>query len=187
MKNIQQKQENLNPVINLKKRNFTNKYYLSNQSGVQHQVCMDFILKCLQITRSRFFAATKSIVSNEIAKDNRGKFPTRKTSEQDMLFVKEFINSFPAYESHYKIDRTNLKYLSPFLTIKRMYKEYCSKCNFKRKKPLSEWKFQHVFNTQFNLSFARLKVDTCKKCDKLNHKSQALHNKSIQINKKKHT
>lgn len=172
--------KNLNPVINLKKRNFSNKYYLSNQSGVQHQVCLDFILKCVQIPRSRFYAATKSIVSNETAKDNRGKFPTNKTSESDMLFVKEFINSFPTYESHYKIVRTNLKYLSPFLNIKRMYKEYCLKCNFKRRKPLSEWKFRHVFNTEFNLSFARLKVDTCRKCDMLNTLSKSQEQGSAQ-------
>lgn len=35
------------------------------------------------------------------------------------------------------------------------------------KKPVSEWKFRDIFNTQFNLSFTRLKVDTCGKCDKI--------------------
>lgn len=45
--------------------------------------------------------------------------------------------------------------------MKQMYREYILKCNFKRKKPLSEAKFREIFNYEFNLSFARLKVDTC--------------------------
>lgn len=54
-----------------------------------------------------------------------------------------------------------------------MYREYCLKCTFKRKKPLSEWQFRNIFNTEFNLSFARLKVDTCRKCDMLNALSKS--------------
>lgn len=78
------------------------------------------------------------------------------------------------YESHYKISRSNIKYLSPFWNVSRMYREYCIlfKAKFKRQKrlPLKESMFRHIFNTKFNLSFARLKVDTCRKCDKINAK-----------------
>lgn len=155
-------------------------YYLSDQSGVQHQVCSTFLLNCVQITRSRLLNAAKSIPTNERAKDNRGNRLTKKTNENDISFAKEFIGGFPTYESHYKISRSNIKYLSPFLTIKRMYREYCLKCNFKRKKPLSEWKFRNIFNTSFNLSFARLKVDTCRKCDMLKALSQSQQNGSAQ-------
>lgn len=160
--------ENLNPIISLKQKKIFNNYYLSDESGVQHQVCLAFLLNCVQINRSRLFNAVKTKTSNENAKDNRGNRITKKTNEDDIAFAMNFISSFPTYESHYKISQSNKKYLSPFLTIKRMYREYCLKCNFEQKKPLSEWKFSDIFNTEFNLSFARLKVDTCRKCDMLN-------------------
>lgn len=127
--------ENLNPKINLKERNFSHQHYLSDQTGVQHQVCLTFLLNCLQIARTTLFNASKSTTSNEIAKDNRGNRVTKRTSENDISFVKDCINSFPTYESHYKISKSDRKYLNPCLTIMRMYREYCLKCTFNRKKP----------------------------------------------------
>lgn len=174
--------ENLHPIINLKKRNTHTQYYLSDENGMQHQVCMVFLLGCIQISKSKMRRATSSVITNENVKDNRGNFPTRKTEEKDVLFVKDFINSFPTYESHYsnKNTNSNKKYLSPYLTIRRMYREYCLKCNFERKKPLTEAKFRSIFNTQFNLSFARLKVDTCRKCDTFTALSQSQSHGSLQ-------
>lgn len=39
---------------------------------------------------------------------------------------------------------------------------------------MSEWKFREIFNTEFNLSFARLKVDTCGTCDKINAEKKSV-------------
>lgn len=58
--------ENLNPIISLKKRNFFNHCYLSDQSGVQHQVCSKFLLNCVQINRFRLFDAVKSKTSTKL-------------------------------------------------------------------------------------------------------------------------
>lgn len=180
-----QVKENLNPIINLAKRNTQTKYYLSDENGTQHQVCMSFLVNCIQINRTKMFTTIQSMTSNETAKDHRGNFPKKKINENDVAYVKDFINSFPTYESHYsnKSTRSIKKYLSPFLTMTKMYREYCLKCNFKRKKPILEWKFREIFNTKFNLSFARLKVDTCRKCDmfEASMKSQ-LENSSQRMN-----
>lgn len=177
-----QAKEKLNPIIDLKKRNTYIQYYISDETGTQHQVCLAFLLNCVQISQSRMFRAVSTITTNENAKDVRGNFPTRKTKESDILFVKECIDSFPIYESHYsnKNTNSNKKYLSPHLTIIRMYREYCLKCNFKRRKPLSEIKFREIFNTEFNLSFARLKTDTCRKCDTFKALSQSQSHGSLQ-------
>lgn len=174
--------ENLNAIINLKKRNTHTQYYLSDKTEMQQKVCMIFVLNCLQINRSRMFYAINTVTANENAKETRGIFPNRKTNENDIAFVKNFINSLPTYESHYsnKSIHSNKKYLSPFLTIKRIYSEYCLKSKFKRKKPVSQWKFRHIFNTEFNLSFARLKVDTCRKCDMFKAISQSQSQGSVQ-------
>lgn len=165
---------NPNPIINLKEKTVSNKYHLYDSFGNQQQVCLKFLLNCLQISKNKMRHAYKCVISNETAKDNRGNFPTRKTDDDDVTFVKDFISKFPTYESHYKLSKSNIKYLSPFLNIIRLYREYCIKCQFEKKKAVSEWKFREIFNTEFNLSFARLKVDTCRKCDEFNALLQSL-------------
>lgn len=166
---------NWNPIISQKEKTVSNKYHLYDSFGNQQQVCLKFLLNCLQISKHKMCNVYKSVISNETAKDNRGNFPTRKTDDEDVTFVKDFISKLPTYESHYKLSQSNIKYLSPFWNIIRLYREYCIKCQFEKRKPVSEWKFREIFNTQFNLSFARLKVDTCRKCDELNALSQSLN------------
>lgn len=63
----------------------------------------------------------------------------------------------------------------------KIYREYRMKCELLHKNVLSEPIFRRIFNTDFNLSFARLKVDTCRKCDKLNALSQSLKLNSKEI------
>lgn len=55
--------------------------------------------------------------------------------------------------------------MNPNLNIRRLYKEYEIICEFKNRKVLSEWKFRHIFNTEFNLEFHPKSVDSCKTCD----------------------
>lgn len=43
----------------------------------------------------------------------------------------------------------------------KIYREYRMKCELLQKNVLSEPIFRRIFNTDFNLSFARLKVDKC--------------------------
>lgn len=63
--------ENLSPMIKLKNRQFSNKYYLFDNSGKQHQVCLGFLLIFLQINKQRMCLALNTVVSNEPASDNR--------------------------------------------------------------------------------------------------------------------
>lgn len=41
-----------------------------------------------------------------------------------------------------------------------MYREYKLLCEFRQKPILSEYIFREVFNTKFNLSFKRPRIDT---------------------------
>ena len=55
--------------------------------------------------------------------------PGNKTTEDDIPFIKQHINSFPHYQSHYSCqDNTHRKYLSPELSIATMYQLYKEKC-----------------------------------------------------------
>lgn len=115
------------------------------------------------------FRAINSPDSNPNAVDRRGTTLNKKTNPDDISFLHNFISKFPTYESHYgsSNSNSNIKYLNPCLNIKRMYREYCLITQFEGRKVLTEWMFRHVFNTQFNLRFKPLKVDTCKTCDSI--------------------
>lgn len=173
---ISEKKENLNQIK--KVQSYSNyKYYLNDHSGEHKEVCLSFLLKCLQITQSSLKRAIKSAVTNANAKDLRGSFPTRKTAENDLQFVINFIKKFPSYSSHYGASSSKRKYLNPNLNIMKLYREYVMCCEFKkRKNTLLEWKFREVFNTKFNLAFKPKKSDTCSTCDQLDAEKLAVKN-----------
>lgn len=99
--------KSFDPIVNLKKKNIAiNEYNMTDAKGTQHRVCQKFLLKCLFISQARLSRAINSIVTNESAKEKRGSFPTRKTDAADIDFIKSFINKFPAYESHYNLNRS---------------------------------------------------------------------------------
>ena len=88
--------------------------------------------------------------------DERGKLtPGNKTSDDDIAFIKQHIESFPHYQSHYsRCDNLHRKYLSPELSIAKMYELYKEKFREeKRPTTCSEWMYQKTFNESFNLSF----------------------------------
>lgn len=159
------KEEDLNPVTRVEKRTKHN-YYLISSNGEHEEVCYQFFLNCLKVSKSSLSRAIKSVVTNESAVESRGRFPARKTKISDIKFVKKFIQGFPCYHSHYGPKKSNKKFLNPNLNIRRLYREYSIVRDFKGRNKVSEWKFRHIFNTKFNLGFRPKKVDTCRRCDK---------------------
>ena len=91
--------------------------------------------------------------------DKRGKHtPGNKTEEATMNQVKEQIESFPKYRSHYtRQDNPNQQYLSPELSIAKMYAMYHAST---AEKHMSKWMYRKVFNESFNLSFGRYVKNT---------------------------
>lgn len=166
MVKVEPSKPNLNPVA-IVERKFKYHYFLINENGEHKQICHRFFLKCLQVSSETLYRSAKSVVKNESATETRGKFPTRKTSTADVVFLKHFIRRLPSYYSHYGASKSEKKFLDPNLNIRRLYKEYCKVCQFEKRKEVSEWKFRHIFNTQFNLGFHPKKVDTCRTCDRL--------------------
>lgn len=166
------KNENLDPVTRVSRRIKKN-YFLTDSSGKYEKVCRHFFLNCLQVSTFSVDRAIKSVFLNESATERRGKFPTKKTKKSEIVFLKKFIQKLPCYRSHYGTTKTNKKYLNPNLNIRRLYREYCILCDFKKRKRVSEWKFRHIFNTEFNLGFRPKKVDTCRKCDKFEAEIQS--------------
>ena len=89
--------------------------------------------------------------------DQRGKHTHQQTNFQRsrVEFANAHIERFPKYKSHYlRNDNLNRHYLSP-LRILAMYELYKTACTEANKTPVSEWKYHHIFNTEYNLSFGR--------------------------------
>ena len=71
--------------------------------------------------------------------------------------IKAHINSFPKYKSHYsREDNPHREFLSPSLTLQKMYVLYKEKCEGEGNVHVaSDWIYRKVFNEHFNLSFGR--------------------------------
>ena len=131
------------------RRHFSRVFYVQNGS-VSERVCKTAIFG---ISNGRLGRALEAQTTSGGVPhtDQRGRHePPNKTPPEKLELVKEHIESFPAYESHYsRKDNPNRKYLSPSLSISKMYqlfKDFCS---------VSEWKYRQIFNTHFNYTFGR--------------------------------
>ena len=134
-------------------------YYVNNGSGISVRVCRKAFLRMHDLSARRVNRALKAhcVARGSPHMDSRGRHePANKTCEDDISFVKEHISSFPQYQSHYsRSDNPHRAYLSPELTIVKMYSLYKEKCEEEGKEAVSEWVYRKTFNTCFNLTFGR--------------------------------
>ena len=140
------------------RRHFSRVCYVQNGS-VSERVCKTAFLSIFGISNGRLGRALETQTSSGGMPhtDQRGRHkPPNKTPPEKLELVKEHIESFPAYESHYsRKDNPNRKYLSPSLSISKMYQLFKDFCSDRRSEPVSEWKYRQIFNTHFNYTFGR--------------------------------
>ena len=140
------------------RRTFSRLFFVPN-GEVTERVCKTAFLSIFAISNGRLSRALQAQATNEGLphSDQRGRHePGNKTSVERVAFVKEHIDQFPTYESHYsRSDNPHRNYLSPSLSISTMYDLYKILCEEKNEVPVSEWKYRHIFNTEYNLSFER--------------------------------
>ncbi|CAH0698686.1 unnamed protein product [Spodoptera exigua] len=110
--------------------------------------------------------------------DCRGKkVPPNKLSSEDETFIRDHILSYPAVESHYCRQNSEMRYLDASLNIATLYKEYVKLCETKSMKPVSSEKYRLIFRT-YKLNFHKPKKDLCKHCiayKEMNIKEKAEH------------
>ena len=135
------------------RRSHTRVYYVSN-CAVSTRVCKVAFLRIHGISNGRLDQTIRAQGKNSGSPSNdmRGRHtPTNKTSKTDVDLVKEHILSFPQHQSHYsRADNPHRKYLSPELSITKMYFLYKEWCTEKGVAAVSEWMYREVFNTRFN-------------------------------------
>ena len=103
--------------------------------------------------------------------DRKGKRTPYNKSSDKMLnnCVRAHIESFPKVESHYCRKSTQRQYLSPLLSVNKMFDLY------KADNPshVSLHVYRAVFNTEFNLGFHTPKKDSCKQCESFKNKTSS--------------
>ncbi|CAG9773243.1 unnamed protein product [Ceutorhynchus assimilis] len=142
----------------------TIKYFLTT-STKSTRVCKIFFIDTFQVSDARIYKISCQSEPSACI-DKRGhKEPSNKI---DITNVKEHIQSFPCYKSHYALaDAPNRRYLNPDLNIRKMFVLYEQKCEQEGSQAVKEKMYYHVFSTHFNLHFKPPAKDTCQLCDNL--------------------
>uniref|UniRef100_A0A915K0J0 Uncharacterized protein n=1 Tax=Romanomermis culicivorax TaxID=13658 RepID=A0A915K0J0_ROMCU len=110
---------------------------------------------------------SKTSLDQGPARRHQGKHENQpnKVPEDEIERIESHIRSFPAESSHYSRScNPNHLYLSPTLSISKMYQLYLESSVEENRKWVSEFIYREVFVTKFNLGFGHPKTDTCAKC-----------------------
>lgn len=152
------------------KKKFTYKYSV-NLLGRKFEVCKAGLMDIFKVTSSRLRTLQHKMEQGELLpKDRRGVHHNRphQVSEEVKQNIRNHINMFPTYETHYaRKDGDPLRlYLAPELSIGKMYDLYIE---YARENTLAEcekWIYRDIFKSEFKLRFGNPKLDSCDNCDK---------------------
>lgn len=138
--------------------------YRINVGRISHPVCKVYFLDTFAVSNGRLARALrKEENEREPGEDLRGKkTPANKTSEENLNRIREHINKFPHYDSHYTHNPKG-KFLGEDLNVKKMYRLYAEECQFKNMPFVKENIYRSVFNEEFNLTFLSPRKDPCVK------------------------
>ena len=154
----------------ISRRLYTIEYSVTVE-GVRRKVCLQFLLKTLDISQMSVRYTLKNCSSTgTVKKDMRGHHrPHNKTEEDKEEEVKGFIKTFPAVPSHYCRQKTKKLYLpAEVRNATNFYRMYKSDCKSKSREPVSYKVFHRIFKL-FNLGFHVPKKDKCVRCEKVKH------------------
>jgi hypothetical protein len=148
------------------RRQKTRVFHFIKDDSTKVHICKKMFCQTLQISNGALDRALKRDADQSFCEKRGKKAPANKTTTENVDHVRQHINSFPKYISHYsRKDNPNCRYLSPNLNLALMYRMYKEDCDEQQKKPVGETKYRKVFHDDFNLKFKEPKKDTCSKCD----------------------
>lgn len=156
------------------RRSHSFSYCLFMPGGSDVRVCLKTFCNTFAVTPRRVQLLGEKILAGKMdMSEKRGGARhsfSNKTAWTNKIM--EHIASFPTYESHYaRVKTPNKRFLSPDLTVSRMYRAFLEKYYAEyqppNKPPVTRQWYNEIFLSKFNLAFARPKVDTCSTCDSL--------------------
>lgn len=157
-----------------KKKKSSSFVYMVKNGSETVRVCKSALSALFSIGRGKIDHIQKSIKSGRSVPplDGRGKHVNRPhgVASEVADYIENHINSFPAEESHYsRTKNIYKKYLSPLLSLKKMYDLYLEQVNthdLPEQFKISESTYRNIFSSKFNLSFGNPRSDTCNTCEK---------------------
>lgn len=168
------KGRNTKPKDSTSRRTHTVKYTLTAKENMKVQVCKKAFLSIhgLQMHRGRVENIVKNLQLGLLTPkmDGRGQHGhhVKKYSDQQIEFVKSFIERLSKYESHYsRNDNHKTFYMTMDYTIEKCYEVYKMECLKENFHYVSSDKFRRIFIEDFNIHFKSPKTDTCSVCDNL--------------------
>lgn len=169
--------------VNSKNRKISVKFHLQI-CDESRRVCKEAFCKLLDISRAvpDRIRASKSLSLLSPSPYNRGTHQNRpnRISEFDLKIVRDHIASFPTNSSHYsRTSNPNRRYLSPLLSIAKMYDLYRTKCIDESKSPVTAAAYRRTFCCYFNLGFGSIQSDVCARCDSGDANEE--HRKEIEL------
>lgn len=133
------------------------------------KVCKSTIIHTFSISSRRIQTIQTNMKQGiSVPKDKRGMHFNRPHSINNDLknLVRSHINSFPRQPSHYSRHKTEREFLSPDLSVSKMYREFNDK---HPEVEVSRIYYQSIFY-EMNLRIGAPRSDTCKYCDLLYNK-----------------
>lgn len=147
----------------------TYKYY-TMVGETRTEVCLKAFCSLHCRTKKQVRRLQQLLLIAKSPKDGRGAHIKYAIPPETLLLVREHIESFPTYESHYL--GTVIKYLDERLNITDIYKM------FKNKNPsarIGKSAFFYYYKNQYNLKFGPPQVDICSTCEVLDVKIKNSH------------
>ncbi|GAB0100831.1 hypothetical protein DMENIID0001_169260 [Sergentomyia squamirostris] len=163
-KNVMNRVSDRMPIIPEKIKTFNYVYNLKDQFGIRQVVCKTFFFTLLHISHTKVSHALNTAISNPACVEKRGTHVApNKTPEDDVAFVRNFIENIPAYESNNSRQKRQKKNLSPVLSFAELHRKYTARCKEMRRKPVSIGIFTEIFKSDFNPLFKEIKENKIKK------------------------
>lgn len=161
---IPKKSQRIRNTLGEPKLRSINHIYNLKVNGTMIEICKGCFLKTFGISNKCIEVAIKKKsvrVTGISSPDKRGSHvPSNKIGDDAVQAIKDHINSYPLYESHYSRSHTNKRYLPTGLSLTIMYQMYKETIS----NPVSYTYFGNVFRTM-GLSFKKPSLDTCNTCD----------------------
>lgn len=150
------------------------KYFIRRANGVICNVCSATFLSITRFSRKRINKLSINLkLSGELPTEKRGGSRVKPKDSETTISIIEFIKSLKCCESHYGRGKSVRGYLSPDLSIKKLWRIWKEK-EQQQDKPLASYgKFFKIFETKFNLGFCNPKSDVCSFCDLTKEKIKA--------------
>ena len=148
------------------RRSTTYAYYLESENA-RIQVCKKFFLATLHISdKVVIISHRRKTAYGTTTPDMRGKIGHRPRKEADRVSIREHIALIDRVPSHYTRKDSAREYISGELNLRKIYDLYMSWCAEKLIVPCKRSLYEHVFRSEYNISFHSPKKDQCEYCTK---------------------